>query len=72
MTPKLLTEKEVSELLRVSVPTLQTWRHRPPADPLPFTKIGGKVYYREDKINKWLDRHTFDDTEQSADHRKPA
>lgn len=72
MTPRLLTEDEVAERLRTSVATLRTWRSRPPADPLPFTKVGGKIRYREDKLNKWLERNTFDDTEQADQHRKPA
>ena len=72
MTPRLLTEDEVAKILDVSVETLRTWRSRPPADPLPFTKIGGKIKYREDKLNKWLDRNTFDDTERANEHRKPA
>lgn len=72
MTPKLLTEEQVAKILDVSIETLQTWRYRPPIRPLPWTKVGGKVRYREDKLNKWIDEHTYDDPEMAALDRKPA
>lgn len=27
---------------------------------IPYSKIGGFVYYSRKKINEWLERHTFD------------
>jgi hypothetical protein len=64
MTPKyrLFTEDEVSEWFGIAVATLRTMRARPGKDPIPFTKVGGKVKYREDLLLKWLERNTFDDT----------
>lgn len=62
MTPKfrLLTEKELSGWIGLSVVTLRTWRSRPPenGDAIPYTKVGGKIRYREDLVIKWLERNT--------------
>ena len=70
MSPRLLTEAEVSEWLKISVPTLRTMRARPGRDPIPFVKVGGRVRYREDSLNKWLQRNTFHDTHEAQEHRK--
>ncbi len=61
MSPKyrLLTSQEVEEWFKIKQSTLQTMRSRPGKDPLPFSKIGGRVRYREDLLLKWLDRNTF-------------
>jgi predicted DNA-binding transcriptional regulator AlpA len=57
---RLLTEKEVSEWTRLAVPTLRSMRSRPGKDPIPYTKLGGKIVrYREDLLLKWLERRTF-------------
>jgi hypothetical protein len=69
MSPKLLTEDEVSKWLGLSVYTLRTMRSRPGKDPIPFTKIGRQIKYREDLVKKWIDRNTFHDTAESKDHR---
>lgn len=58
--PRLLTEQQVSEITTIPVRTLQDWRYRPPmrVKVLPYTRIGGKIRYREDIILKWLDENT--------------
>jgi hypothetical protein len=61
---KLLTERQVAEWLGVNVSLLQRMRYTPPKDPIPFTKIGGSVRYREDHVIKWLERNTFDSIDQ--------
>lgn len=58
---KLLTDVEVSEWTGVPLATLRSMRSRPGKDPIPFTKIGRLVRYREDLLLKWMDRNTFDD-----------
>lgn len=62
MTPKfkLLTPEEVSEWIGLKPSTLRTWRSRPPenGDAIPYTKVGGKVRYREDLVIKYLERNT--------------
>lgn len=71
MTPKyrLLTEKDVEQWFGIAVATLRTMRSRPGKDPIPFTKIGGRVRYREDLLLRWLERNTFDNTEDSKEYR---
>jgi len=59
MKYRLLTEKEVSEWIRLSVATLRTMRSRPGRDPIPYTKVGGRVVYREDLLLKWIERNTY-------------
>lgn len=48
---KWLKSYEVRELLRISSGTLQTLRSN---GTLPYTKIGGIIYYNLDDINKLL------------------
>ena len=67
---QLLDAKEVSEWTGVSEATLRSMRSRPGKDPIPFTKIGGRVKYREDLLLKWMDRNTFDDAGDALAARK--
>jgi hypothetical protein len=67
MKYKLLTEQQVNEWLQVSVATLRTMRSRPGKDPIPFTKVGKAVRYREDLLLKWIERNTFDSTDGYED-----
>lgn len=72
MNPKyrLLTEFQVHEWFGIPVATLRTMRSRHDVkDPIPFTKIGRLVRYREDLLLKWLERNTFDSTETAQEHR---
>ena len=64
---KLLTEQQVHEWFQVPVATLRCMRSRPGRDPIPFTKIGGAVRYREDLLLKWIERNTFHQTGEYFD-----
>ena len=70
MRSKLLTEKEAADWLRMSPVSLKNMRYRPGQDPIPFTKIGSRVYYREDLVQKWLERNTFQDNFESREHKR--
>jgi len=48
---KLLTDKEVAYLLKVSRRTLQDYRNN---GILPYTQVGGKILYRASDIEKTL------------------
>ena len=48
---ELLTDKEVSQLLKVSRRTLQDYRNN---GILPYTQVGGKILYRASDIEKTL------------------
>lgn len=69
MKYKLLTEQELNEWIKVPVATLRTMRSRPGRDPIPYTKIGKLIRYREDLILKWLDRNTFDSTDHQQEYK---
>lgn len=61
MTPRMLTQEELSERWGIPVSTLETWRNpkRAPKDPIPFVRLpNGKIRYPEDKLQKWLERNT--------------
>jgi len=51
---RYLTDREVSELLKVSRRTLQEYRNE---GILPFIPLGGKVLYRESDLEKVLEEH---------------
>lgn len=48
---ELLTDKEVSQLLKVSRRTLQDYRNN---GILPYTQVGGKILYRASDIEQTL------------------
>jgi predicted site-specific integrase-resolvase len=54
---ELLTPKQASQKLGVSVGTLAVWRSRKKY-PLNFVKIGGKVFYRAEHIQKFIEVRT--------------
>lgn len=51
--PRLVNEKEVAELLRVSVASIRRWRllKRGPT----FIKVGAAVRYKSEDLNEWLE-----------------
>lgn len=59
---RMLTEIQVHEWIGLPIATLRTMRSRPGKDPIPFTKVGRLVRYREDLLLKWIERNTFDST----------
>jgi hypothetical protein len=64
MKYKMLTEQQVNEWMQIPVATLRTMRSRPGRDPIPYTKVGRTVRYREDLLVKWIERNTFESTDQ--------
>lgn len=48
-----LTDKEISEKLRVSRSTLQRWRY---SGRIPYFKIGGKMIFRESDVQTLLEK----------------
>ena len=51
---RYLTDREVSEILKVSRRTLQEYRNE---GILPYIPLGGKVLYRESDLEKLLEKH---------------
>ena len=56
---RLLTEKEVSKLINISVDTLRAWRRRNNKEgTIPFIKVGTKlVRYRPSDIEEFLNKN---------------
>ena len=57
----LVTPGEAANQITAPEATLQNWRTTG-AQNLPFIKIGRRVMYRQDDIDKWLKQHTFKHT----------
>jgi hypothetical protein len=59
---KYLTTAEVSARLsgQVKPQTLANWRNL--GEGPPFTKVGGKVLYPEDRLEAWLQQRTVNST----------
>ncbi|WP_084205733.1 helix-turn-helix domain-containing protein [Thiomicrorhabdus chilensis] len=51
---KLLSPSETAQLLGVTVGTLAVWRTTGRHD-LPFTKVGGRVFYLNEDVDLWLE-----------------
>ncbi len=47
-----LTNKEVCEMLSITLKTMQNYRDK---GIIPFSKIGSKLYYRKSDINSFLE-----------------
>jgi predicted DNA-binding transcriptional regulator AlpA len=54
MVPRLLTEREVAEILGLSVKTLRNWRVA--GGPLPHVKISRAVRYQQDDVARLIAR----------------
>lgn len=55
-TPRFLTVDEASALTHFAKQTLY---RRTCERSIPFTKVGGKLLFPEDKLLDWLNAHTF-------------
>ncbi len=58
---KLLTPRQVADLLQVREQTLATWRCNARHD-LPFVRIGRAIRYRPEDVEKWLASRTVGTT----------
>jgi len=54
----ILTPNKVAEILGVTVGTLSVWRATK-RYPLPYIKIGRKVFYKASDIEKFITARTF-------------
>lgn len=53
---KLLTAKQVSELLEVKLDTVYDWVHR---GRIPYVKLGRLVRFRKTEVFQWVESHTI-------------
>jgi len=58
---KLLTPEQVSKILGITIGTLQIWRTTGRYN-FPFVKIGSRVMYREEDIQKFINDRTINNT----------
>lgn len=54
ITPATLNEQDAAEYLGITKYWLRNNRRSPQAPP--FVKIGGRVRYRVESLNRWLDQ----------------
>ncbi|NQU45237.1 helix-turn-helix domain-containing protein [bacterium] len=62
--PNLLSPEEVAGALGVSIATLATWRSKG-RYPLRFTKIGSRVRYRAEDVERFVESRLADHTGQN-------
>ena len=65
MNPNLFTPQQAASYLGRTEGTLQTWRCTGKHN-LPFVKSGGRVMYRKNDLDAWLEQRTFTHTGQFA------
>jgi len=53
---KLLTAKQVSELLEVKVSTVYDWVYR---KAIPYVKLGRLIRFKKPEIFHWVESHTI-------------
>lgn len=56
---KLLTEQEVSALIRKSVNWLRLKRCEGSSDSIPYRKLGKSVRYAEADVLNWIEKHVL-------------
>lgn len=56
---KLLTEQEVSTLIRKSVHWLRRKRWEGGSNSIPYRKLGSSVRYAETNVLNWIQQHTL-------------
>ena len=63
----LLTEKEVSNLLKIPVSSIQKWR-LPGKRRIKYYKIGHLVRYRSQDVWEYIDKYLVANTEEKSDN----
>ncbi len=71
--PKLITEKEAAEMLRISLATIRRERHR---ERITYQKVGKSIKYTEADLNEYLENrrvpcktsNTLDKSESTGCH----
>ena len=53
---KLLTAKQVSELLEVKVSTVYEWTSR---GVIPYVKLGRLIRFKKPEVFRWVESHTL-------------
>jgi hypothetical protein len=61
--PQLLNNREAADFIGVQPHTLETWRTAKRYS-IPYTKVGGKVYYFAEDLLEWLESRKVRPTEQ--------
>jgi len=56
--PQLLTNREAAEFLRITPKTLENWRANGNKYGIRFTRVGGRVFYFAEDLQKWLNSRT--------------
>lgn len=59
---KWIKSKDVRKLLNISAGTLQTMRNN---NVIPFTRVGGVIYYDQDGINEYLSSKSNKDAKEN-------
>lgn len=54
MTTKYLTPEDVCRRYDISMATLYEWTSQ---NKIPHLKIGGKLYFREQDLDRWDEKH---------------
>jgi excisionase family DNA binding protein len=63
---KLLTLRELAESVRVSPRTLRNWV-RDPSRALPAFRVGGKLLFSWEEVERWLQRFRISQTDFDPD-----
>jgi excisionase family DNA binding protein len=59
----LMTQRQVAELTHISERTLERWRVI--GSDLPYVKLGYRVMYRREDVEKWIDSHVVNSTSEA-------
>ena len=54
MEKQILNVREAAEFLGLKVPTLYKYTH---GRNIPFIKLGSRVLFKSDELNRWIDEH---------------
>ncbi len=55
INPERMTTEQAAEYIGYAASTLAGWRNQCREDGPPYSKPGGKVFYRKSALDRWLD-----------------
>ena len=66
---KLITAKQVSELLEVKISTVYDWVYR---GMIPYIKLGRLIRFKKNEIFRWIDSHEIRPKASQGGKKRPA
>lgn len=58
--PERMTREQAAEYTGLAVSTLDSWRSQRREGSPPYLKLGGRIFYRQSTLDKWIAENTVE------------